>query len=354
MPLISVIVPCYNTDEKYLIDLVNSLMDVKEKVEVIIIDDSSSGSVYFEGFDSFPYLRYEKNKKNMGLAYSYKKGFEISSGDLVCTLDHDDISMLSEVIDEVIESYHKGYNLIYTNETKFDESGNEYLFDKPNFDICSAIYYFYPHHYTFYLGSLAREVVKSVDLDMLSSAFDLCFYYNYLIALNSNLKVKHIPKSSYNWRIHGGSTAASIDQKPMHVRDRVLIAQNVLCQRTGAIAEFSVEPEMPFVLKAHFLDLAHIINKLEIDIDFKRKLTKIPFNYLRFMGLKEYNIFFIEESQITRLSESMKEKYDKHLFKRLVIHHNGYVGDLSPIYSFRDGVLLKEASNIKDSIVIFT
>lgn len=116
-PLISIIVPVYNT-EKYLMKCVGSIMNqTYNNIEIILVDDGSS--------DSSPELCDELtnkdnrirvlHKSNEGLGYARNSGMEIMNGDFCTFIDSDDW-----VSKDLIENL---YNSLISNGVDFCKSG---------------------------------------------------------------------------------------------------------------------------------------------------------------------------------------------------------------------------------------
>lgn len=111
--LISVIVPCYNV-EKYVIKCLDSLVNQDQKgIEIIVVDDCSTDNtrqLLNDYIDSNPKIRYIKNEKNLGLAYSRNVGLKESKGKYIGFIDSDDY---------VSNNYYKGlYDAIIKEESE--------------------------------------------------------------------------------------------------------------------------------------------------------------------------------------------------------------------------------------------
>ncbi len=93
-PLISVIMPVYNT-ANFLGAAIQSILDQSfEDFELIIIDDAStdhSGTVISEFKDER--IRKYRNEKNLGLAITLNKAIRLSAGKYIARMDGDDISL---------------------------------------------------------------------------------------------------------------------------------------------------------------------------------------------------------------------------------------------------------------------
>lgn len=98
-PLVSVIVPIYNT-EKYLCDCINSIISqTYSNLEIILIDDGSC--------DNCPkicddYLQEDKrikviHQRNCGLSSARNSGINIARGEYICFVDSDDRLKLNAI-----------------------------------------------------------------------------------------------------------------------------------------------------------------------------------------------------------------------------------------------------------------
>lgn len=91
-PLISVIIPAYNT-EKYLIGSLESIFAQTYKtIEVICIDDGSTDNTP-EILKSYGNkIKVITNIKQSGIAYSRNRGIEAARGEFIAFMDADDIA----------------------------------------------------------------------------------------------------------------------------------------------------------------------------------------------------------------------------------------------------------------------
>ena len=95
MPKISVIMPVYNTEEKYLKEAIESILNQTfTDFEFIIIDDGSSNNAQ-EVIVSYKNSRilYIKNEQNLGLIKTLNKGLDLAKGEYIARMDSDDISL---------------------------------------------------------------------------------------------------------------------------------------------------------------------------------------------------------------------------------------------------------------------
>ena len=94
-PLVSVIIPCFNS-EKYVDEAIESILQQSYKnIEIIITDDASTDMTYakLEKFaqidDRVNLIHHDSNK---GLVYTLNEMIDIASGDYIARMDSDDVS----------------------------------------------------------------------------------------------------------------------------------------------------------------------------------------------------------------------------------------------------------------------
>lgn len=92
MPIVSVIVPIYNS-KKYLKECIQSILDQSlSDIEIILIDDGSSdgSSAICDSFAERDSRIKVIHKTNAGVSAARNTGLEIAAGDYVCFMDSDD------------------------------------------------------------------------------------------------------------------------------------------------------------------------------------------------------------------------------------------------------------------------
>jgi len=116
---ISLLIPCYNTKEEYLIECINS---IKEQVgnfgvELVWINDCSDEENTFiqlkllkklESLNNFK-LIYQKTKINRGISFCLHQGLLLCSNELVFRMDSDDIMINNRI--------QKQINYMYNNKS---------------------------------------------------------------------------------------------------------------------------------------------------------------------------------------------------------------------------------------------
>lgn len=99
LPLVSIIMSVYNTEEEQLRVAIDSILTQTYKnFEFIIVDDGSVYNVH-ETINSFQDRRinFIKNEKNIGLPASLNRAISFSRGKYIARMDSDDISLHSRI-----------------------------------------------------------------------------------------------------------------------------------------------------------------------------------------------------------------------------------------------------------------
>lgn len=95
MPLISIIIPCYN-DAEYIEQSVQSALNqTYSNIEVIVVDDGSNTATKEVLKMLEPNIKQLITQKNLGQSKARNAGIEVAKGDYVLVLDSDDFFELS-------------------------------------------------------------------------------------------------------------------------------------------------------------------------------------------------------------------------------------------------------------------
>jgi len=216
-PLISVVVPTYNTDHKFLKECIESVLaQVYENWELCIVDDASSDGKVREVIKQYASeddrIRYKFLKKNQHIAGATNEAITLATGEFISLFDHDDI-LWPNALYEVVKALNKDKKIdfLYTDEDKITENRKAYQapFFKPDWnpDFLHSVNYI-THFSTVRktlldkVGGLRKEYNGAQDWDL------------FLRITSATKKIYHIPTVVYSWRIHDMSTAKSTQTKP--------------------------------------------------------------------------------------------------------------------------------------------
>lgn len=142
--LVSTIITSYNSDEKFLIEAIKSVLNqTYNNIEIIIVDDGSTNGVCKKVSSSFKDKVKYIHQENQGLACARNTGILNSTGYYVCFLDDDDIWVSGKVERQVnkfneIEKFDNNIGMTFTYSNVIDEEGK--LLGKCGFKVKGNIY----------------------------------------------------------------------------------------------------------------------------------------------------------------------------------------------------------------------
>ncbi len=218
-PLISIVIPAYETGEVYLKELLDSLISqTYENWELCLADGSRSGrveSVIKEYQNKEKRLHYKRLTKNGGISENTNAGFEMAAGEFVALMDHDDVlagNALYEMV-KCLNGYlpkERSFAMIYSDEDKIDSGGK--VHSRPHFKPDFNLEFLRRNNYFCHFLMFSRELLEKTG--GLDPEFDGAQDYDFVLrCVEAGADVRHVPKILYHWRIHEGSTAGNSADK---------------------------------------------------------------------------------------------------------------------------------------------
>ncbi len=213
-PLVSIIVPLYNTEPDLLKEMINSVIAQTYPNWELCLADGSTNSFDLEDIvkeyaDSR--IKYAKLEKNEGISGNSNKAIEMATGDYVALLDHDD-TLCEHALYKNIELINENpdYEFIYSDEDKVTEDGTLRFdpFFKPDYSPNMLFAFNYITHFAFIKKSLLDSIGYFNEEYNGAQDYDL-----FLRLTEKAKKIGHIKDVLYNWRIAKTSTAYSSDTK---------------------------------------------------------------------------------------------------------------------------------------------
>lgn len=235
MPLFSVVVPLYRTPEKFLREMLESVVDQTYVNWELCLSDGSGdvGQTQIEQIvkeyqKQYANIRYIRSEKPLQIAENTNLALTLVSGDYIAFMDHDDtltpdaLYEAAKVIVGEVERAGKSEeaenagraglapDLIYSDEDKLDMKTGKYFMPhfKPDFniDLLRSV------NYICHLCIIKRELADRLGgfLPEMSGAQD----HDYILrAVEKTENIVHIPKVLYHWRSHENSTAENPKSK---------------------------------------------------------------------------------------------------------------------------------------------
>ncbi len=214
-PLISVIMPVYNVNPKYLREAIDSVLNqTYSNFELCIADDASTSKetieVLKEAEKQSSKIKVVYRKENGHISRASNSAIEIAQGEFLALLDNDDVlteNALYEVVKKLNEN--KDFDLIYSDEDKINLSGRRC---DPHFKPDWSPDTLLSHNYICHLAVIRTELVKQVG--MFRVGYEGSQDYDLMLRITEKTnKICHIPKILYHWRMVEGSTSMTTDNK---------------------------------------------------------------------------------------------------------------------------------------------
>ncbi len=236
----SIVVPAYETKERYLRELLDSVIKQSyEKWELIIADAGKSRRVeeivaaYQEKESRIRYLRLTENG---GISENTNAGIEAASGDYIGLLDHDDI-LAPDALYEMARAVHASETaknkktpvLLYSDEDKFENNGSyrtPHIKEKFNFDLILS------NNYICHFMMVRADCMKSLKL---RGKYDGAQDYDLVLRIVRRLLCDVPPE-------HADNNVSAASVPPKHADNNVPVASVPTTELADSIVH------VPFVL----------------------------------------------------------------------------------------------------------
>ena len=239
-PLISILVPVYNVEPKWLRTCVDSIRDqYYTNWELCLADDCSTDPRVAEVLKQMSAeddrIKVVFRKENGHISRATNSALEIATGEFVALVDNDD-ELPPQALFEVVKRLNEkpDTDLLYSDEDKEDEQGHR--FDphfKPDYEPDLLLSTNYISHLGVYRRSIINEIggfragyEGSQDYDMLLRFMER----------TEPSRVQHIAKVLYHWRTLPTSTASGSSAKD-YASDAGMRALSSAMERRGIDAE---------------------------------------------------------------------------------------------------------------------
>lgn len=214
-PLISIVMPVYNVDEKWLKKCIDSVKNqYYSNWELCIADDCSTK----------PYVKSLLNKyaqddlrikvvfrsKNGHICEASNSALEIATGDYIGLLDNDD-ELAPFALYEVVKKLNKNpdLDLIYSDEDKIDKNGRR---SDAVFKCDWAPDMLLGTNYICHFGVYRRNIINQIG--GFRKGYEGAQDYDLVLRFTEKTNhIGHIPRILYHWRMLDSSTAVNQDSK---------------------------------------------------------------------------------------------------------------------------------------------
>jgi GT2 family glycosyltransferase len=248
-PLISVLMPVYNTDRRWLKAAIQSVCDqLYPNWELCIADDASTdpkvGKILREFQAKDSRIKVDFRRVNGHISAASNSALQLATGEFIALADHDDVLPAHALLAVVHElNRHRDADIVYSDEDRLDESGRRYdPYFKPDFNVELFRGQNFISHLGVYRATLVRGVGGFREGFEGSQDYDLAWR---IVERSDLRRIRHIPHVLYHWRAIEGSAALGTKEK-VYAHDAARRAVDDHLARTGVRGRCEPAPNVPY------------------------------------------------------------------------------------------------------------
>ncbi len=297
----SILVPLYNTPEKFLREMIESVItQTYENWELCLADGSDDihpevGRICEEYKKKDSRILYEKIEQNLGISGNTNVCFSMATGEYIGLFDHDDLLHPTALYEYMKVICEKDADYIYCDETTFQGESIDHMVTlhfKPDFSIDNLRANNYICHFSVFSAELLKET------GLFRGEFDGSQDHDMILRLTAAAqKICHVPKILYYWRSHAGSVASDINAKSYAIdaAKGAVAAHLKACGFEGFKIESSRAFETIFRIRYRLMDkpkLSIVIANKDHESDLRRCIDSI----LQKSSYENFEIVIVENN----------------------------------------------------------
>lgn len=236
MPKISALMPIYNTDQNCLKETIDSILaQTMTDFELLVLNDSPENTEIERIVLSYKdkRIKYFKNEKNLGISQTRNKLLQLSNGEYLAVIDHDDISAPSRFEKEAylldknpeIGVVGSWYRRLPDGKIKKRYLSNEQI----RKDLTARCAILHP-------SSMIRKSILEENNIAYEEAFSPAEDWALWVRLIGKTKFANIPEILLSYRDYVGNTSKAqkqkMEQASLKVRELLLKTQPDLVQKS--------------------------------------------------------------------------------------------------------------------------
>ena len=324
MPLVSIVVPVYNTPMKFFRQLVKSVKAQSyQNWELVLVDASEQG---FRALGKYAArqrdkrIRYCRIAKNNGISENTNIGMAEAQGEYIALLDHDDVLSPCALYEMVRTINETGADMLYSDEIVLDASLKhlcEYHF-KPDFSPDTLRGCNYITHFLVFRKALLTQT--GGERSVMDGAQD----YDLILRLTEKAqRVVHVPKVLYIWRRHGQSTASDMSVKPQAIQAGAQAVQEHL-NRVGLAGTVQPIEGCPGAYRTRYeVKGTPLVTVLIPNKDHVQDLNRCLAALYRNSGWRNMEVVIIENNSTEQETFDFYQKITRALSNLRVIRYEG-------------------------------
>lgn len=234
-PLISILMPVYNVDEKWLRRAIDSVIEqVYPHWEFCIADDASPKPhvrKVLEEYAADERIKVVFRETNGHISAASNSALELATGEFTVLLDHDDeLTKHALFMVAAVANQNREADMMYSDEDLIDERGRRYF---PKFKPDWSPDLLYSMNFVTHLSVYRTSVLKRTGGFTVgregSQDYDLALRFSEEVQAAN---IVHIPHILYHWRAIRGSVALASEEKS-YAHGRAREALNAHFERKG-------------------------------------------------------------------------------------------------------------------------
>lgn len=314
---ISILVPLYNTPERFLREMIDSVeAQTYKNWELCLADGSDEehgqvGEICKSYYEKDSRIVYKKLEKNEGISGNTNACYAMATGEYIGLFDHDDLlhpSVLYEYMKVICE---QDADYIYCDEATFKGNSINHMITlhfKPDFapDNLRA------NNYICHFSVFKRELLEGTEL--FRSRFDGSQDHDMILRLTGRAKnIVHVPQILYYWRSHKGSVASGIGAKTYAIAAaKGAIAEHL---KSKGCHDFSIESTRAFetIFRIKYaLDGLPLVSIIIANKDHQEDLSRCVESVINKSTYENYEIIIVENNSETAEIKNYYQEISKH------------------------------------------
>lgn len=309
-PLISILIPVYNIDGKYLKECLDSILNQSYKnFEVCLVDDCSSKEETINTLKEYETkderIKVKYRKKNGHISRATNDALDMSKGEFIALVDNDDL--LSEnALYEVVKvlNDNKKLDFIYSDEDKINLDGKRC---DPHFKPDWSPDTLLSLNYICHLSVLRTKIVNEIGgfTVGLEGAQDHDLFLRFTEKTD---RIYHIPKILYHWRMVEGSTSMTISNKS-YATDKGKIAIENALKRRKIDARVEKDEVSTYYRVVYNLKKEPKVSIIIPTKDYASTLEKCLKSLYSITSYKNYEVIVVNNNSIEKETFNLFDKY---------------------------------------------
>lgn len=296
-PMISILVPVYNTPEEFLKQMIQSVRkQTYDNWELCIANANPANETVAEilriSSTKDERIKVKAVPENEGIAQNTNAALAIATGDYIGLLDHDDL-LTPDALYEVVKAINENDRpqVLYSDEDKVTMDLSEHFQPhmKPDYneDLLRS------NNYITHFFVADRMLVEEVGGE--DGEYNGAQDYDLILKCTERAKgIAHIPRILYHWRVHKASTADNPASK-MYAFDAGKRAIEDHLKRCGEIGKVSHEKDLGFYRVKYQVQGSPLISIIIPNKDQVESLDKC-LRSIEKSSYKNYEIIIVENN----------------------------------------------------------